>query len=521
MMDCCGGMEEHDETCTEVKVKDGVDAKTVEAAKRLESENYSAGFVTDIEMEFAPKGLNEDTVRFISAKKGEPDWLLEYRLEAYRRWLTLEEPTWARVNYPKIDYQAYYYYAAPKNAAKYKSIDEVPKEILDTYAKLGIPLREAEVLLGVEGAAETAATAREKPRVAVDAVFDSVSVATTFREELKKAGVIFMSISEAVHEYPELVKKYLGTVVPATDNFFATLNAAVFSDGTFVYVPKGVRCPMELSTYFRMNAESTGQFERTLIIADEAAYVSYLEGCTAPMRDENQLHAAVVELGALDDAEIKYSTVQNWWPGDENGKGGIYNFVTKRGDCRGARSKISWTQVETGSAITWKYPSCILRGDDSVGEFYSIAVTNGRQQADTGTKMIHLGKRTKSRIISKGISAGKSDNTYRGLVSIHKKAEGARNFTQCDSLLIGDKCGAHTVPYIENRRADAQLEHEATTTKLSEDQLFYVRQRGIGEEQAVALLVNGFVRDVLQELPMEFAVEAQKLLEVSLEGSVG
>ena len=521
MMDCCGGMEEHDETCTEVKVKDGVDAKTVEAAKRLESENYSAGFVTDIEMEFAPKGLNEDTVRFISAKKGEPDWLLEYRLEAYRRWLTLEEPTWARVNYPKIDYQAYYYYAAPKNAAKYKSIDEVPKEILDTYAKLGIPLREAEVLLGVEGAAETAATAREKPRVAVDAVFDSVSVATTFREELKKAGVIFMSISEAVHEYPELVKKYLGTVVPATDNFFATLNAAVFSDGTFVYVPKGVRCPMELSTYFRMNAESTGQFERTLIIADEAAYVSYLEGCTAPMRDENQLHAAVVELVALDDAEIKYSTVQNWWPGDENGKGGIYNFVTKRGDCRGARSKISWTQVETGSAITWKYPSFILRGDDSVGEFYSIAVTNGRQQADTGTKMIHLGKRTKSRIISKGISAGKSDNTYRGLVSIHKKAEGARNFTQCDSLLIGDKCGAHTVPYIENRRADAQLEHEATTTKLSEDQLFYVRQRGIGEEQAVALLVNGFVRDVLQELPMEFAVEAQKLLEVSLEGSVG
>ncbi len=521
MMDCCSGMDEHDDTCTEVKVKDGVDAKTVEAARRLEAENYSAGFVTDIEMEFAPKGLDEDTVRFISAKKGEPDWLLQYRLEAYRRWLTLEEPVWARVDYPKIDYQAYYYYAAPKNAAKYKSIDEVPKEILDTYARLGIPLREAEVLLGVEGAAETAAAAREKPRVAVDAVFDSVSVATTFREELKKAGVIFMSISEAVHEYPELVKTYLGSVVPATDNFFATLNAAVFSDGTFVYVPKGVRCPMELSTYFRMNAESTGQFERTLIIADEAAYVSYLEGCTAPMRDENQLHAAVVELVALDDAEIKYSTVQNWWPGDENGKGGIYNFVTKRGDCRGARSKISWTQVETGSAITWKYPSCILRGDDSVGEFYSIAVTNGRQQADTGTKMIHLGKRTRSRIISKGISAGRSDNTYRGLVSIHRKAEGARNFTQCDSLLIGDRCGAHTVPYIENRRADAQLEHEATTTKLSEDQLFYVRQRGIGEEQAVALLVNGFVRDVLQELPMEFAVEAQKLLEVSLEGSVG
>jgi Fe-S cluster assembly protein SufB len=414
--------------------------------KRLESENYSAGFVTDIEMDFAPKGLNEDTVRFISAKKGEPEWLLEYRLDAYRRWLTLEEPTWARVNYPKIDYQAYYYYAAPKDAAKYKSIDEVPQEILDTYAKLGIPLREAEVLLGVEGAAETAATAREKPRVAVDAVFDSVSVATTFREELKKAGVIFMSISEAVHEYPELVKKYLGTVVPASDNFFATLNAAVFSDGTFVYVPKGVRCPMELSTYFRMNAESTGQFERTLIIADDGAYVSYLEGCTAPMRDENQLHAAVVELVALDDAEIKYSTVQNWWPGDADGKGGIYNFVTKRGDCRGARSKISWTQVETGSAITWKYPSCILRGDDSVGEFYSIAVTNGRQQADTGTKMIHLGKRTKSRIISKGISAGKSDNTYRGLVSIHKKAEGARNFTQCDSLLIGDRAAPIPCP---------------------------------------------------------------------------
>jgi Fe-S cluster assembly protein SufB len=520
-MDCCGGMDEHDETCTEVKVKDGIDAGTVAAAKRLESENYSAGFVTDIEMEFAPKGLSESTVRFISAKKGEPEWLLEWRLDAYRRWLTMEEPVWARVNYPKIDYQAFYYYAAPKNAAKYKSIDEVPKEILDTYAKLGIPLREAEVLLGVEGAAETAATAREKPRIAVDAVFDSVSVATTFREELKKAGVIFMSISEAVHEYPELVRRYLGTVVPATDNYFATLNTAVFSDGTFVYVPKGVRCPMELSTYFRMNAESTGQFERTLIIVDEGAYVSYLEGCTAPMRDENQLHAAVVELVALDDAEIKYSTVQNWWPGDEDGKGGIYNFVTKRGDCRGARSKISWTQVETGSAITWKYPSCVLRGDDSVGEFYSIAVTNGRQQADTGTKMIHLGKRTKSRIISKGISAGKSDNTYRGLVSIHKKAEGARNFTQCDSLLIGDRCGAHTVPYIENRRADAQLEHEATTTKLSEDQLFYVRQRGIGEEQAVALLVNGFVRDVLQELPMEFAVEAQKLLEVSLEGSVG
>ncbi len=502
-------------------MKDGINAKTVEATKRLEAENYSAGFVTDIDMDLAPKGLTEETVRYISARKGEPQWLLDWRLEAFQRWQGMEEPRWARVHYPEIDYQDYHYFAAPKGAAKYKSIDDVPEEILNTYAKLGIPLREAEVLLGVEGAAETAAAARETSRVAVDAVFDSVSVATTFREELRKAGVIFMSISEAVQEFPDLVRQYLGTVVPITDNYFATLNSAVFSDGTFVYVPKGVRCPMELSTYFRMNAEKTGQFERTLIIADEGAYVSYLEGCTAPMRDENQLHAAVVELVALDDAEIKYSTVQNWWPGDQDGRGGIYNFVTKRGDCRGARSKISWTQVETGSAITWKYPSCVLRGDDSVGEFYSIAVTNGRQQADTGTKMIHLGKRTKSRIISKGISAGRSDNTYRGLVSVHRKAEGARNFTQCDSLLIGDRCGAHTIPYVENRRADAQLEHEATTTRLSDDQLFYVRQRGIGEEQAVALLVNGFVREVLQELPMEFAVEAQKLLEVSLEGSVG
>ncbi|HBF90237.1 MAG TPA: Fe-S cluster assembly protein SufB [Hyphomonas atlantica] len=520
-MDCCGGIDDHDDDCTDVKVKDSIDQETVEAAKALESENYSAGFVTDIEMDMAPKGLSEDTIRFISAKKEEPEWLLEWRLAAYKRWLTMEEPTWAMVDYPTIDYQDYYYYAAPKTGAKYESIDDVPKEILETYEKLGIPLREAEVLLGVEGAAESAAAARETPRVAVDAVFDSVSVATTFRKELEKAGVIFMSISEAVHEYPELVKKYLGTVVPQSDNFFATLNSAVFSDGTFVYVPKGVRCPMELSTYFRMNAENTGQFERTLIVCDEDAYVSYLEGCTAPMRDENQLHAAVVELVALEDAEIKYSTVQNWWPGDENGKGGIYNFVTKRGDCRGDRSKISWTQVETGSAVTWKYPSCILRGDDSVGEFYSIAVTNGRQQADTGTKMIHLGKRTRSRIISKGISAGKSNNTYRGLVSINRKADKARNFTQCDSLLIGDRCGAHTVPYVENRRADAQLEHEATTTKLSDDQMFYVRQRGIGEEEAVALLVNGFVREVLQELPMEFAVEAQSLLKVSLEGSVG
>jgi len=502
-------------------VKDSIDRGTVDAARALEADKYAEGFVTDIEMELAPKGLNEDIVRYISAKKEEPEWMLGWRLEAFKRWKEMDEPTWAMVHYPKIDYQDAHYYAEPKGGAKYKSIDDVPKEILDTYAKLGIPLKEQEVLLGVEGALETAAAARETPRVAVDAVFDSVSVATTFRAELAKAGVIFMSISEAIRERPDLVKQYLGSVVPVTDNFFATLNSAVFSDGTFVYVPKGVRCPMELSTYFRMNAKGTGQFERTLIIADEGSYVSYLEGCTAPMRDENQLHAAVVELVALADAEIKYSTVQNWWPGDAEGKGGIYNFVTKRGDCRGARSRISWTQVETGSAITWKYPSCVLRGDDSQGEFYSIAVTNGRQQADTGTKMIHLGKNTKSRIISKGISAGESNNTYRGLVSIHGKAAKARNFTQCDSLLIGQSCGAHTIPYVENRRGDAQLEHEATTTKLSEDQLFYARQRGIGEEEAVALLVNGFVRDVLQKLPMEFAVEAQKLLEVSLEGSVG
>ncbi|MFC6200028.1 Fe-S cluster assembly protein SufB [Ponticaulis profundi] len=517
-------MADGNPSAEEVKVKEGIDKATVDAARALESKNYSAGFSTEIEQEFAPRGLNEDIVRFISAKKDEPEWMLEWRLKAYRRWLQMKEPEWAKVHYPTIDYQDAYYYAAPKTGARYESIDDVPEEILETYKKLGIPLKEAEVLLGVEGAAETAADARtdpEKPRVAVDAVFDSVSVATTFQKELKQAGVIFMSISEAIREYPELVQKYLGTVVPQSDNFFATLNCAVFSDGTFVYVPKGVRCPMELSTYFRMNAQGTGQFERTLIVADEGAYVSYLEGCTAPMRDENQLHAAVVELVALDDAEIKYSTVQNWWPGDEEGKGGVYNFVTKRGDCRGARSKISWTQVETGSAVTWKYPSCILRGDDSVGEFYSIAVTNGRQQADTGTKMLHLGKRTRSRIISKGISAGKSDQTYRGLVSVHKKAEKARNFTQCDSLLIGANCGAHTVPYVETRRADAQLEHEATTTKLSDDQLFYARQRGLDEEQAVALLVNGFVRDVIQQLPMEFAVEAQKLLEVSLEGSVG
>ncbi|MBK8542236.1 MAG: Fe-S cluster assembly protein SufB [Caulobacteraceae bacterium] len=492
-------------------VKDTIDKGTVAATRALEAEKYKHGFVTNLEQEFAPPGLNEDIVRYISAKKGEPEWMLQWRLDAFQRWQTIEEPTWALVHYPPIDYQAARYYAAPKAGAKYKSLEDVDPEILDTYKKLGIPLREAEVLLGVEGA----------PRVAVDAVFDSVSVVTTFKDELAKAGVIFCSMSEAVHDHPELVKKYLGSVVPTSDNFFATLNSAVFSDGSFVYVPPGVRCPMELSTYFRMNAEGTGQFERTLIIADKGAYVSYLEGCTAPMRDENQLHAAVVELVALDDAAIKYSTVQNWWPGDSEGKGGIYNFVTKRGDCRGARSKISWTQVETGSAITWKYASCVLRGDDSSGEFYSIAVTNGRQQADTGTKMIHLGKNTRSRIISKGISAGRSSNAYRGLVSAHAKAKGARNFTQCDSLLIGDQCAAHTVPYVETRTPDAQFEHEATTTKLSDDQLFYLRSRGIPEEEAVALLVNGFVREVLQKLPMEFAVEAQKLLEVSLEGSVG
>ena len=498
--------------------------ETIEDVRQLESDKYKYGFTTEIEQERAPKGLSEDTVRFISAKKGEPEWLLEWRLEAFRRWTQMKEPDWAKVGYPPIDYQDAYYYAAPKDSAKYKSLDEVPQELLDTYKKLGIPLKEAEVLLGVEGADASAADARtggSERKVAVDAVFDSVSVATTFKEELKKAGVIFMPISEAVHEYPELVKQYLGSVVPVTDNFFATLNSAVFSDGSFVYVPKGVRCPMELSTYFRINAEGTGQFERTLIIADEGAYVSYLEGCTAPMRDENQLHAAVVELVALDDAEIKYSTVQNWWPGDADGKGGVYNFVTKRADCRGRNSKVSWTQVETGSAITWKYPSCVLKGDNSQGEFYSIAVTNGRQQADTGTKMIHLGRNTKSRIISKGISAGRSDQTYRGLVSVHAKAEGARNFTQCDSLLIGDTCGAHTVPYVECKTPKATLEHEATTSKLSEEQLFYARQRGLDEEAAVALLVNGFCREVLQELPMEFAVEAQALLKVSLEGSVG
>jgi Fe-S cluster assembly protein SufB len=484
--------------------------ETVERVEAIDVDAYKYGFFTEIESEKAPKGLNEDIVRFISAKKNEPQWLTDWRLEAYRRWLTMSEPRWARVDYPAIDYQDLYYYAAPKSTPGPKSLEDVDPELLRTYEKLGIPLREQEILAGVENR-----------KVAVDAVFDSVSVATTFKEELAKAGVIFCPISEAVREHPELVKKYLGSVVPATDNFFATLNSAVFSDGSFVYVPKGVRCPMELSTYFRINEKNTGQFERTLIIADEGSYVSYLEGCTAPKRDENQLHAAVVELIALDDAEIKYSTVQNWYPGDSEGRGGIYNFVTKRGDCRGRNSHISWTQVETGSAITWKYPSCILRGDNSQGEFYSIAVSNGRQQVDSGTKMIHLGKNTKSRIISKGISAGRSQNTYRGLVSAHRKADGARNFTNCDSLLIGDKCGAHTVPYIESKNPSAQFEHEATTSKISEDQLFYAMQRGLSAEEATALIVNGFVRDVLQQLPMEFAVEAQKLISISLEGSVG
>ncbi|MDE2134494.1 MAG: Fe-S cluster assembly protein SufB [Alphaproteobacteria bacterium] len=468
-------------------------------------EKYKYGFVTDIEMERAPKGLTEEVVRFISAKKGEPDWMLDWRFAAYRRWREMTEPTWGRLHYPKIDYDDAYYYAAPKSAEKAKSLDEIDPKLLETYSKLGIPLSEQKLLAGV----------------AVDAVFDSVSVATTFKEKLNEAGVIFCPISEAIRDHSDMVRKYLGSVVPVSDNFFATLNSAVFSDGTFVYVPKGVRCPMELSTYFRINASNTGQFERTLIIADEGSYVSYLEGCTAPMRDENQLHAAVVELVALEGAEIKYSTVQNWYPGDENGKGGIYNFVTKRGDCRGARSKISWTQVETGSAITWKYPSCILRGDDTVGEFYSIAIANHYQQADTGTKMIHLGKNTRSRIVSKGISAGKAQNTYRGLVSVHPKAVNARNHTRCDSLLIGGKCGAHTVPYVESRNPTARVEHEATTSKIADDQLFYCLQRGISAEEAVALIVNGFCKEVLQQLPMEFAVEAQKLVGISLEGSVG
>ncbi|HZP78963.1 MAG TPA: Fe-S cluster assembly protein SufB [Pseudolabrys sp.] len=495
--------------------------ETVEQVRRIDVDQYKYGFETLIESERAPKGLSEDTIRFISAKKGEPEWMLAWRLEAYRRWLTMREPTWARVDYPKIDYQDIYYYAAPKKFVAPKSLADVDPEILKTYEKLGIPLREQEILAGVVKEPGGDGAPASERRVAVDAVFDSVSVATTFKEELKKAGVVFMPISEAIREHPELVRKYLGSVVPVTDNFFATLNSAVFSDGSFVYVPPGVRCPMELSTYFRINEKNTGQFERTLIIADKGAYVSYLEGCTAPMRDENQLHAAVVELVALEDAEIKYSTVQNWYPGDAEGRGGIFNFVTKRGDCRGARSKISWTQVETGSAITWKYPSCILRGDNSQGEFYSIAISNGRQQVDSGTKMLHLGKNTSSRIISKGIAAGKSNNTYRGLVSAHRKASGARNFTNCDSLLVGDQCGAHTVPYIEAKNSSAVFEHEATTSKISEDMLFYCRQRGLSAEEAVALVVNGFVKDVLQQLPMEFAVEAQKLISISLEGSVG
>lgn len=476
--------------------------------EELAIKDYKYGFQTDIEMDIVPKGLSEDTIRIISAKKNEPEWMLEWRLKAYKHWLTLhnsKEPAWANITYPAVDFQDIIYYAAPKQKPELKSLDEVDPELLKTFEKLGISLQEQKRLTGV----------------AVDAVFDSVSVTTTFKEELSKLGIIFCSMSEAILEHPELVKKYIGSVVPYTDNFYAALNSAVFTDGSFCYIPKGVRCPMELSTYFRINTSGTGQFERTLLIADEGGYVSYLEGCTAPMRDENQLHAAVVELIAMDDATIKYSTVQNWYPGDKEGKGGIYNFVTKRGACRGNNSKITWTQVETGSAITWKYPSCILQGDNSVGEFYSVAVTNNRQQADTGTKMIHLGKNTKSTIVSKGISAGLSNNSYRGLVRVHKNADNARNFTQCDSLLIGDRCGAHTFPYIEVGNQSAKVEHEATTSKIGEDQLFYLRQRGIAQEDAINMIVNGYCKDVFRELPMEFAVEAQKLLSISLEGSVG
>lgn len=471
----------------------------------LTSTEYKWGFVTEIESETAPKGLNEDVIRLISKKKNEPEWMTEWRLKAFHYWLKMEEPHWPNVNYPPIDYQDISYYSAPKQKPQLNSLDEVDPELLKTFEKLGIPLNEQKLLTGV----------------AVDAVFDSVSVTTTFKETLKEKGIIFCSISEAIQEHPEIVKKYLGSVVPYTDNYFAALNSAVFSDGSFVFIPKGVRCPMELSTYFRINAQETGQFERTLIIAEENSYVSYLEGCTAPIRDNNQLHAAVVELVALDDAEIKYSTVQNWYPGDKEGKGGIYNFVTKRGACRGKNSKISWTQVETGSAITWKYPSCILQGDNSIGEFYSVAVTNNLQQADTGTKMIHLGKNTRSTIISKGISAGRSNNSYRGLVKIGKNAEGARNFTQCDSMLMSDQCGAHTFPYIEVENESAKVEHEATTSKVGADQIFYLNQRGIATEDAVNMIVNGFCKEVFNELPMEFAVEAQKLLAISLEGSVG
>ena len=503
----------------DTEVKDGVDQETVDAVREVGGA-YKYGWETDIEMDYAPIGVNEDIVRLISEKNAEPEWMTEWRLQAFERWKQMKEPEWAMVDYPKIDYQDIYYYASPKSMAeKPKSLDDVDPKLLETYKKLGIPLKEQMILAGVEGAENMDAEAPRK--VAVDAVFDSVSVGTTFQEELKKAGVIFCSISEAIQDHPELVKKYLGTVVPQSDNFFATLNSAVFSDGSFVYVPPNTKCPMELSTYFRINAENTGQFERTLIIADKGSYVSYLEGCTAPMRDTNQLHAAVVEMVLEEDAEIKYSTVQNWYPGDEDGKGGIYNFVTKRADCRGARSKVMWTQVETGSAVTWKYPSCILRGDDSQGEFYSIAIANNMQQADTGTKMVHLGKNTKSRIVSKGISAGKAQNTYRGLVSMHPRAKDSRNYTQCDSLLIGDKCGAHTVPYIEVKNNSSRVEHEATTSKVDDDQLFYCRQRGMDEEEAVALVVNGFCKEVLQALPMEFAMEAQALVAISLEGSVG
>ncbi len=498
----------------EMEVREGVERDTVEAVAALAGK-YKHGWATEVEMEFAPKGLNEDIVRLISSKNDEPEWMLDWRLAAYARWLEMDEPDWSMVRYPKIDYQDQYYYARPKSMdVKPKSLDEVDPDLLRTYEKLGIPLKEQAVLAGVEpGDADR--------RVAVDAVFDSVSVGTTFKKELAAAGVIFCSISEAIQEHPELVRKYLASVVPVTDNYFATLNSAVFTDGSFVYIPEGVRCPMELSTYFRINAENTGQFERTLIIAEKGSYVSYLEGCTAPQRDVHQLHAAVVEIVLLEDAEVKYSTVQNWYPGDENGKGGIYNFVTKRADCRGDRAKVMWTQVETGSAVTWKYPSCILRGDDSQGEFYSIAIANNAQQADTGTKMVHLGKRTKSRIVSKGISAGRAQNTYRGLVSMHPKAVDSRNYTQCDSLLIGGQCGAHTVPYIEVKNNSSRVEHEATTSKVDDDQLFYCRQRGMDEEEAVALVVNGFCKEVLQALPMEFAMEAQQLVAISLEGSVG
>ena len=509
-----GDMEALEMAASDVlEVRDGVDRATIETVAGMGA--YKYGWSTEIEMDYAPKGLSEDIVRLISGKNGEPEWLLNWRLAAYRRWLGMAEPHWAMLNYTTIDYQDQFYYATPKSmAVKPKSLDEVDPKLLATYKKLGIPLKEQALLAGVEAP-------EGERRVAVDAVFDSVSVGTTFKAELAKAGVIFCSISEAVKDHPDLVRKYLGSVIPPTDNFFATLNSAVFSDGSFVYIPPGTRCPMELSTYFRINAENTGQFERTLIVCDRGAYVSYLEGCTAPKRDTHQLHAAVVEIVILEDGEVKYSTVQNWYPGDENGVGGIYNFVTKRADCREARAKVMWTQVETGSAITWKYPSCILRGDDSQGEFYSIAIANNHQQADTGTKMIHLGKRTKSRIVSKGISAGHAQNTYRGLVSMHPKATDSRNYTQCDSLLIGDKCGAHTVPYIEVKNSSSRVEHEATTSKVDEDQLFYCRSRGMDEEEAVALVVNGFCREVLQALPMEFAMEAQSLVAISLEGSVG